>query len=207
MLVTSPNPNEPRSVRRSLRLLLLALAAVVVFVMIQESEKGVPHAQHSPREMERAFLNLVSGRLHSGDIPFTGVMVERYADRSLMSRSEISDGRMHGVSEGWFTNGVLQVREHFVQGISHGLRLRWNEHGTKIAEARIVSGKIEGMFRRWHDNGLLAEEMAMVNGEAEGVSRAWCPSGHLKAVVQVSKGVLVSRVDHADGEVPRIASR
>lgn len=138
---------------------------------------------------------------------FQVVMVERYPDRSLMSRSEILAGRMHGVSEGWFTNGALQVREHFEQGISHGLRIRWNEHGTKVAEARIVSGKIEGMFRRWHDNGVLAEELAMVHGEPEGVSRAWYPSGHLKAVVQMSGGAQVSRMDYADGEVPRIASR
>ncbi len=207
MSATPPSLDASRPVRRSLRLLVLGLAAIIAFLIVRESEKELPRVQSPRREVERGFLTLVGGRLQSGETLFSGLMVERYPDRSLMSRSEILAGRMHGVSEGWFTNGALQVREHFEQGISHGLRIRWNEHGTKVAEARIVSGKIEGMFRRWHDNGVLAEELAMVHGEPEGVSRAWYPSGHLKAVVQMSGGAQVSRMDYADGEVPRIASR
>ena len=83
----------------------------------------MPHPQREDLpEAADSELTMVEGRLvRSGETnAFTGWMTETYTNSTLKSRSAISNGLMHGVSEGWYTNGQIQVREHFVEGVSHG---------------------------------------------------------------------------------------
>lgn len=132
--------------------------------------------------------------------PFTGFMIENYPDGSKQSRSELKEGVMDGVSEGWLTNGVLQVQEHFVKGVSHGTRTKWHPNGAKLSEANIENGKITGIFRRWHDNGQLAEEVQMRDGVADGPSASFYPSGFQKAEAELKSGNVVTQQFWKDGE-------
>ena len=133
---------------------------------------------------------------------FTGWMEEHHSGAGLKSRSWISAGRLDGVSEGWFTNGVLQVREHFVAGLSEGTVTRWHESGTMQSEGTALAGKLEGTFRRWHENGVLSEELHLRAGQPEGLSRAWFPSGCPKAEVTLKDGKIVTQQFWKDGERP-----
>jgi len=149
-------------------------------------------------------LAMQGGRLvRTGEtVPFTGWMEERHAGAGLKSRTWIGDGRLEGVSEGWFTNGVIQVREYFVGGISEGPVTRWHGNGAKQSEGTARAGKLEGPFRRWHDNGVLAEELFLRGGQPQGLSRAWFPSGYLKAEVTLNDGKIIARRFWKDGERP-----
>lgn len=151
-----------------------------------------------------AELVLHEGRLvRTGDTnAFTGWMEEHHSGAGLKSRSWISAGRLDGVSEGWFTNGVLQVREHFVAGVSEGTVTRWYETGTLLSQGTAVAGKLEGTFRRWHENGVLGEEVQLRAGQPEGLSRAWFPSGCPKAEVTLKDGKIVQQQFWKDGERP-----
>ena len=151
-------------------------------------------------EAERTELVLKEGRLHLGDVIFTGLMVEHYPGGVLKSRTGVSNGLLHGVSEGWFTNAVRQVAEHFVNGVSHGERLRWDEEGRQVAAAQIDQGKIVGQFRRWHANGQLAEEVTMKNGEPDGLARSWYASGSLQAEVKLEQGKVLEQHRYKEGE-------
>lgn len=148
--------------------------------------------------------NLVrrEGRLYSpaASAPFIGWMVEHYPDAVLKSKSWVSNGQLNGVSEGWFTNGVLQIREHFVGGVSEGPVTKWHASGAKLSEGMARRGQLEGMFRRWHPNGVLAEEVNLVAGEPEGVARSWFPSGSLKAEVTLKSGQVLTQKFWKDGE-------
>lgn len=157
----------------------------------------------APLEVLSTDLQLRDGRLYHGGQtrPFTGVMIDRHAGNILKSRSEIRDGRLHGLSEGWHTNGQLQVRESFKKGLSHGLRIKWSEQGVKLAESSIVEGKLDGPFRRWHENGALAEEVTMNAGEPDGLARAFYPSGFLKTEARLKNGKIVEQKSWADGEM------
>ena len=132
--------------------------------------------------------------------PFTGWLIERYPDHQLQSRSALSNGILAGVSEGWNTNGVQQIREEFLAGLSEGPVVRWREDGTRLSEGVARAGKLEGQFRRWHPNGRLAEEVTLRRGEARGVSRAWFPGGNLKAEVRLNDGKVVAQQFWKDGE-------
>ncbi len=132
--------------------------------------------------------------------PFTGIMLEFYPGGVPMSRSAISNGLLNGLSQGWFTNGQIQISETYRDNFSDGLRTKWYPNGQKLSEAPIVHGKIEGLFRRWHQNGALAEEIPMHDGQPNGVGRSWYLSGFLQAEVELRGGKLINEKKWADGE-------
>jgi antitoxin component YwqK of YwqJK toxin-antitoxin module len=134
-------------------------------------------------------------------VPFTGFIVESYSDGSRKSRSELANGVMHGVSEGWYTNGVLQVREHFREGLSDGRRQKWFPSGAKMSEATVGAGKLQGAFKRWHENGALAEEIQMKDGNPDGVSMSYHPDGSLKAKAVLQDGKVIEQKFWKAGEL------
>lgn len=153
-------------------------------------------------EMERSALTLTDGRLYrvGETTPFYGLLVEHYPNSICKSRSVISNGVLHGRSEGFYSNGIMQVREYFKDGVSHGLREKWHETGSKLSEGMIVNGKLHGLFRRWHSNGQLAEELTMNNGKTEGSARSYYESGSLKAEANVQNGNVIAQRSWTDGE-------
>ncbi len=167
-----------------------------------------------PRRVDEASLPvsalaMVDGRLMvKGETnhPFTGWMTEMHAGGGMKSRSHIASGLLHGVSEGWFTNGIVQVREHFVEGIAEGSVSKWHSDGTRLSEGVARQGKLEGTFHRWHANGRMAEEVTLRAGVAHGISKSWFPSGHLRAEVELEEGKVVNQKFWEDGERPGIAA-
>ena len=153
-------------------------------------------------EARRGSLTLRDGRYYAKDaqVAFTGVLTEIYPSGGHQYRCGVSNGLIDGLSQGWYTNGQLQVEEHFRAGVSHGLRVKWYGNGAKLSQASIVNGKIEGVFHRWYDNGVLAEEINLRAGNAEGLARAFYPSGCLKAEAQMKDGKPIDQKQWADGE-------
>lgn len=131
---------------------------------------------------------------------FTGLLLDTYDDGATKSRSAVSNGYLHGLSQGWHTNGQQQVEEHFVAGTSHGLRTKWHPNGQKLSEVTIVSGKLHGTFRSWHENGERAEEVELKAGQPEGLSLAWFPGGFLKSQVTLRNGKVIDQKFWTDGE-------
>ncbi len=132
--------------------------------------------------------------------PFTGLMTDFYPGGGRLLLCQISNGLLNGVSETWYTNGQMQVREHFKNGISDGLREKWYENGARQSQATISEGKVVGTFRSWHDNGQLSEQIEMKLGQADGTAWAYYPSGFLKAETAVHDGQVLSRKIWKDGE-------
>src|SRR6185436_3564995 len=126
--------------------LLLLLGAEVL--LLPALLRPAPEPVQVVPEVARLHLTLRDGRLYrAGETrPYNGLMVEYYPDRVLQSRSTVSWGRLHRVSEGWHTNGMLQVREHFERGVSHGVRTKWDAQGRKLSEGTLVAGQFQGVF-------------------------------------------------------------
>ncbi|MFO7725239.1 MAG: toxin-antitoxin system YwqK family antitoxin [Oceanipulchritudo sp.] len=181
---------------RSVHVLILLLGlGVIGFLWILFPDASLP-------EVERTALERVGERLHlkGTQEPFTGILVTYYEDGELKARTEVRDGLLHGLSEGWYPDGTPEIREPFRKGRSHGTRVRWHPNGTMASRARIVDGELHGLFERWHDNGSLHQEIHMVEGQAHGPSRAFYPSGYLQAVVEMEKGSVLNREFWEDGE-------
>jgi antitoxin component YwqK of YwqJK toxin-antitoxin module len=124
-------------------------------------------------------------------------MVEFYPDGTLQSRSAVSNGLLHGVSEGWHTNGVLAITEVFVSGTSHGTRTKWDASSNRIAETTISAGQIHGSHREWYTNGQPALEMSMVDGKAQGLARKWNPDASMAGQWVLSNGVVIQTITNA----------
>ncbi len=160
--------------------------------------------QAAPPEVPRSSLVLKDGRLYrpAQSTPFSGTVVEYYSPGHLQSRSVVSNGLLHGLSEGWHTNGVRQVTEQFSAGVSEGVRVKWYPSGAKLSEATIAGGKLNGTFRRWRENGALAEQIELRDDQPHGESLAFYPSGCLKVRVRLERGQAVATESFKDGEVP-----
>jgi hypothetical protein len=141
-------------------------------------------------------------RRDATNIVFEGVVLDRFGEGGLKSRSEVRAGRIHGLSVGWHTNGVVQVEEWFTNGVAHGSVTRWHPNGSVLSQGNAVAGKLHGSFRRLHPDGLVAEEYQMSNGVPVGVARSWHPDGSLKAEVTFEEGKPAQSLFHAVGLVP-----
>ncbi|MCC5808382.1 MAG: toxin-antitoxin system YwqK family antitoxin [Opitutales bacterium] len=179
---------------------VLAAAAVALYFLFISG----PQATETPRtERARAELAQVDGRIaaaESGEA-FSGTMVSNYPDGTVRSRSEVVEGRLHGVSEGWHPDGTLETREHFREGVSHGVRERWHPNGQIASRAEIRDGRLHGVFRRWHENGNPAQIIHMQDGVAHGLSLGYFPSGYLQARVELDNGDVVRQEYWEDGSM------
>lgn len=146
-------------------------------------------------------------RLKATGALYSGYLVDYYAGadtNQLRSRSLVRDGKLNGLSEGWYADGQQQVAEIFIEGKSHGVRVKWHRNGVKEAEDTIEHGKLSGPCRKWHDNGQLAEEMTMVNGQADGRARSWHEDGSQKAEVTMEMGKVVEQQFWEEGKNPAV---
>lgn len=182
-------------------LVLVGLAALVVLVGIALHRTPVT-TQTAETEVARTNLVLLSGRLYQvgASNAFTGVMLDYGADGILRSRSAVSNGLLHGLSQGFHTNGQAQVTEYFREGISDGPRTKWYPSGAKLSEATVVNGKLQGTFRRWHENGTLAEQLELVDDQPDGEAVSYFPSGYLKARATLQSGKLIAQNFFTDGQ-------
>ena len=179
---------------RWILLLAFVVATILTVILKPWQRESVP-----PEQVSRNQLVLQQGRLMktSQTNAFTGLMVEFYPDGTLQSRSVVSNGLLHGESQGWHTNGVLAITEGFVDGKSHGTRTKWDASSNRIAETTISRGQIHGSHREWHPNGQPAMEMSMLEGKAQGTARKWNPEGVLSGQWSLSNGVVIATVTNA----------
>lgn len=178
-----------------LALALLAGAVTMLLPWLLAPKLPIESTAVAPAAISRTNLVLVAGRLClAGETnAFSGIMIDHQTDGMLRSRSAVTNGLLHGLSEGWHTNGQLQVTEHFKAGVSHGPRTKVYADGTKLSEAAIVDGQLHGPFRRWHENGALAEEMEMNHGQPDGIAKAYFANGTLKSECTLRNGKVVEQ--------------
>ena len=159
--------------------------------MIQETVSRDLLEQREGRFFRRGTSNL-----------FTGWITDHFENGEVRLRSAVVDGRLHGISEGWTTNGVRNLREEFFDGQPHGPRVTWHDSGQKRSEGQLASGVQEGLYRLWNEDGTLSAEAFFAGGKPHGTSLLWYPSGFLKSEVVMERGTFRSRQDFQDGERP-----
>lgn len=197
----SPTPVPAARTRPMLWLLALAAGVVVVAQVSMRKLEEAGAIESAPAAVARFRLEQREGKFFRPGAagPFTGWVTDHFAGGQLKLRSAVVDGWLHGVSEGWFTNGVPELREHFQRGVPHGARTTWLASGQKRSEGRLVVGQQQGVYRQWHENGKLAVEADFAAGKPHGLSRAWHPDGSLKAEALMHHGEVQARHVYPDG--------
>ena len=195
------NPWSSRTGRRWCVLLLAVLLAVPGYLLLRPGGP-TPDGTKPLASVPRLQLETRAGLFHQSNSvpPFTGWMTDAHPDGSLKLRTAVVDGRLHGVSEGWYTNGVMELSEHFDRGVTQGPRTTWYPTGQLRSEGQLVAGLQQGTYRQWHENGALAAEVGFQDGKAQGLSLAWYPDGSLKAEALMKNGLVEVRHFYATGE-------
>lgn len=180
--------------------LALALLGGVCWMALRPN-RAKPSVVVAP-EVLRRDLALREGRwFRSGETnPFSGWMADYYPNGARLFRAGVSNGLLQGLSEGWHTNGQMQIREFYKASVADGLREKWYENGQRKSEATVTQGKLEGPFRSWHENGQLAEKIELKVGQPEGTAWAYFPSGFLKAKTTARDGQVLGRQSWNDGQ-------
>lgn len=168
----------------------VALALGIAFLVPRSrpSETKLGSVERNQLEI-RDGLFCLPGTSH----PFTGMITDSLPEGTVRLRSTVVDGRLHGESLGWFTNGMPELREEFQRGAAHGLRTTWYPNGQMRSQGRLVAGKQDGVYRQWNEQGALTTEASFEAGQPHGLSRAWHPDGSLKAEVRMNQGQVQER--------------
>lgn len=171
---------------------LLVLAGGLAWLKVERPE---PEAR-----MEDLVLRDGVLRWSGNEEVFNGRLVSREKDGRLRSASEVRDGRLHGLSQGWHENGALQVSEWFVRGNSQGLRTKWRADGSRESETEIRAGRLDGRFTRWNEAGTRIEEAFFREGVPVGEARQWHPDGSLRSWCRLDSGRAVESKQWSPGQ-------
>ncbi len=181
---------------------VLLLAGAVAAGVFHVFRSPVPDSQPDAlTEMIRDDLEREGAvlRIRDDGTIFSGYLVSHYPDGTLRSRSRVVDGKLHGLSEGWYADGTPEIREAFHEGVSHGVRYRWHPNGEMASRTEIEDGRLHGEYRFWREDGTLFQLMSMRDDRVHGVSKAYFPSGYLQARAEVDRGVVIRRESWDDG--------
>jgi hypothetical protein len=198
-------PTNPRTMEKRTRLLFAMLGLALCVGLADASIKALEVAESTvspPHLVARFRLEKQEGRYfrRGSAEAFTGWLADYGTNGSMRARAGVVDGRLHGLSEGWATNGTLELREYFHRGLPHGPRITWYATGQKRSEGWLVYGQQQGVYRQWTEAGTLAAEAEFKDGRPHGLSRAWHPSGCLKSEALMRHGEIVTRHFYPDGE-------
>jgi len=90
------------------------------------------------------------------DTPFSGrvVTTDKGEQGDFVSLDEgWLDGKKHGVSTRWFSNGIKMYERHYNEGRWHGTVTRWWPNGQKMYVRAYTEGKRHGKEATWRSDG------------------------------------------------------
>jgi antitoxin component YwqK of YwqJK toxin-antitoxin module len=89
--------------------------------------------------------------------PFTGIGFEIEQDGTVVSELEFVQGKLHGMSRGFYSSGQLEEETPYVNGLKHGVEREWFESGVLRREA-ILEFDVLMRSKVWNEEGKLIHE-------------------------------------------------
>jgi len=116
-----------------------------------ESYQVVRHEYDQNFQTRYGLLYLVTS-----DDPFTGRILTIDAGENgefVYSDEQWKNGRKHGKSSKWFTNGVKMYERNYKEGKWHGTVTRWWPNGQKMYVRGYTNGVRHGKEATWRSDG------------------------------------------------------
>ncbi len=92
-------------------------------------------------------LRRAEGLLYLREAPFSGRLVERYADDSTKSVTPYVAGRRHGLARAWHASGQPMYERGYLEGLEEGFHRGWWEDGRLHFEYPYADGTLDGNAR------------------------------------------------------------
>ena len=109
----------------------------------------------------------------------TGWLVNYFETGIKRDSSYMLNGRLHGVTKFWYSDGQLKELVTWENGKQHGLFKTFYSNGQLNEETNWVHGQREGMSQAFHPNGNLRFICTNVNGIRQGEDKDYYPNGQL----------------------------
>jgi hypothetical protein len=97
----------------------------------------------------------------------------------IRSHQVYRNGKLEGVSKGWYENGQSQWVSLYKNNLMKGNSKYWRENGQRWIDGNYHEGLRHGTHRVWHKNGRIETLEFYQNGDVVGESKAWNENGNL----------------------------
>lgn len=81
---------------------------------------------------------------------FSGVLYELH-ETDTLSRASYLNGKLHGCSEEWYTNGQKKVLRYYEEGNKTGKHYGWWENGKMSFEMEYQQDVFSGSIKEWNE--------------------------------------------------------
>jgi len=107
---------------------------------------GFPREFHESdqRIVYRSLLQELDGLLYAlkDSEPYTGAAIDSYSSGQLRYEIEYVDGKINGLSRGWYESDRYRSEQNHGNGKLHGLRRYWLDSGRLAQDEVYVDGEI-----------------------------------------------------------------
>ncbi|NJM93525.1 MAG: toxin-antitoxin system YwqK family antitoxin [Cytophagales bacterium] len=117
------------------------------------------------------------GVLFFDGIPFTGQLLEEYANGSVKEKILYKNGLRTSTSYRYYESGQLFSIRTWKEGKKHGVHRGFFPNGSQRFLYSFEQGMSTGNHKEWYKSGQLASDMNYQNGKAtwraKGVASGW----------------------------------
>jgi len=159
---------------------IFALALLTVAV--------APHSSRSTVESTSARVSETNGVVLVDQQPFSGHVLEHFANGELKRDATYHDGKLQGLTRGWHDNGRLDYARTYSAGLEEGTHEGWYENGSRRFEYHFSKGLSEGISKQWYRNGKPYTLFHFANGQETGQQQMWDTEGKLRANFVIRDG-------------------
>jgi antitoxin component YwqK of YwqJK toxin-antitoxin module len=128
----------------------LAAAAPSAAATDRPPQSATPYSQTSivPSQLvSRGGIKLFEGK------PYTGVVLDRFADGSKKMRYSLRDGKVDGVWVEWYQNGPIRFYSEWRDGRGDGPFVYFHETGEVSERVRAIGDVWDGISEGWDRDG------------------------------------------------------
>jgi len=127
--------------------------------------------------------NILLVALLLGGFSLAQAEVKKVLDENgkLKYERNYKNGKLHGISRGYYPSGKLKVTSSFYNGVAWGNTIGYYENGKVKANIPFVKGKVEGVQKEFYNNGQLKSSQRFAMDIPVGTKRVYFPDGNMKA--------------------------
>ena len=172
----------------------IILIALVSFGDVVEEQPtdtvGIEH-QFIPTETVEAQDSLLvwqtGRRVYQGE-PFSGNLIERYADSRVKARTDYVNGKRHGIFMQWYPDGIVKEVRYYTGGAKVAVHTGWWPDGEIKFSYAFKDGQYHGDLREWYNGGQPSKAFYYQDGRETGAQKAWRENGKLYINLVYKKG-------------------
>lgn len=99
-------------------------------------------------------------------------------DGNLESEFTLKDGKLHGATKSYYSNGQVKLASFFLNGKKHGISKEYDEEGNLTAEYTFQNGEPTGPYKQY-ENGKLKLSGSLISGKKNGQFKIYDSDGLL----------------------------